>query len=246
MLPPMLVPPLNLPLSDWPTKVLTLLPPWWWMICHHSKRRENRSWSTSYRGWIWIHASAPQGMSATLATMQLVDDIVKAVPLGRGRRKPTARLLHVGAGHIVARARLATCEKNTPAICLRDPWAIEGDYGFVLENLDVLDQPIPWKGGQGLAPADPKDVATIAHITSRGGAFVLGDNEATRLLASYVEPVDQDGMLQHLSHLVTDKQLRFENGAYFVRSYPAKLSAVYKAGDPPVTVGTTNTQLGLW
>lgn len=244
---PMLVPPLNLPLSNWPTKLLTLLPPWWWMICYHSKRRENRGWPTNYRGWFWIHASAPQGMEATRATMQLIDDIVKAVPLGRHRRPPTAETLHASAGHIVARARLATCEKNTAAICLRDPWAVEEQYGFVLEELDVLDVPIPWKGAQGLVTVDPVDVAIVAHITGRGGAFVLGDNEATRLLAYHLGRIEHDALLQHLARLVSDKQLRLENGAYFVRSYPQKLSAVYKTGEPPTTVtGATNKQLGLW
>ena len=241
---PVLVPPLNALLAEWPTKLLTLLPPWWWMICHHSKRRENRSWSTSYRGWFWIHASGPQN---TEGTMKIVDDIVRAVPLGRGRLKPTAAILNANAGHIVARARLVACEKNTPAICLRDPWAIENDYGFVIENLDVLDVAVPWKGAQGLVSVEPQDVATIAHIAGRGGVFVLGNNEATRLLGHYLEHDDHDWLHGHLTHLVNDKQLRHENGAYFVRSYPPKLSAAYKTGETPTLVtGQTTTQLGLW
>lgn len=241
-----LVPPLNLPLSEWPSKLLTLLPPWWWMCCHHSKRRENRSWATSFRGWFWIHASAPQTGSALLATMKLVEDIVRAIPLGRGRKPPTAEILNANAGHIVGRARLALCERNTPAVCLRDPWAVEGDFGFVLEQMEPLNVSIPWKGAQGLVNADPLDVATVAHITAQGGAFVRGDNASTRSLAHRLEQTT-DEVDAILARLVADKQLRHENGAHFVRSYPAKLSAAYKAGERPVAVtGETSQQLLIW
>jgi hypothetical protein len=41
-----------------PTKALSVRAPWWWFIVHGYKPVENRDWPTSFRGTVYIHASA--------------------------------------------------------------------------------------------------------------------------------------------------------------------------------------------
>ena len=213
-----------------PRKLLSLYSPWWWFIAHHTKRRENRDWKSppSYRGEVWFHAA--QKSEPNLPA--LIADVLKVCPL-RGRTPPMLEELELGAGHIVARGRIARVEKNTPAICLADRWAVEGQYGLVLENVEALPMPIPWKGAQGLAEVDPFGVELVRIIASCGHRLDLAAVPATAakemvpIIASGVPDVTLDSVV---AKLIEDGQLRQEGQVLFTRAYKPEVTA---ADEPP-------------
>jgi hypothetical protein len=44
-----------------PTVALSIRQPWAWLIVNGFKDLENRSWSTAFRGPVWIHAGKAWG-----------------------------------------------------------------------------------------------------------------------------------------------------------------------------------------
>lgn len=223
--------------TTWPTKLLSLWSPWWWFVLHHTspKRLENRPWKTNYRGGVWLHAA----LKGEPNVEQTIADTIRVIPLARGRRPPDVDTLNANAGCIVGKARIVGCEENTARVCLGDPWAQEGAFGFRLEAVEALPVSIPWKGAQGLVEVLPADVAVVQIITEHGGVYVpTSNNETSRTLLEMFEPYPLEVAIERL---VIGHQLRRENGAYFVRNYSAKLSAAYKvkkADDAPTGQGS--------
>lgn len=139
-------------------KALTLTQPWASMVAVGEKRIETRSWETAYRGPLAIHA----GKNLT--------------PVGgvRGLREkcgehPFRMLLArhgldaetLPRGCVVATCRLATCFPTSETTAdygasLMAPWDIElgdyshGRYGWVLADVEPLEEPIPVRGHQQL------------------------------------------------------------------------------------------------
>jgi len=218
-----------LDLTTYPPKLLSLWSPWWWFVLHHTspKRRENRTWNTNYRGGVWLHAAlkGDPDMERTIA------DTLRAIPLARGRKAPDLDTLNASAGCIVARARIAGCEMNTARVCLADPWAQEGAYGFLFEAVEALPVAVPWKGSQGLVSVCPGDVVAVQIITEHGGVYVPSSKKdaSYALLEAFGPGVE---LQQTIDRLTASHQLRHENGAYFVRSYSENLSRHYKAKKP--------------
>lgn len=223
-----------------PRKLLSLYAPWWWFIAHHTKRRENRDWKSppSYRGEVWFHAA--QKSEPNLA--DLIATVLKVCPL-RGRKPPTLEDLAEGAGHIVARGVLARVEKNTPAICLADRWAAEGQFGFVLEQVEALPEPIPWRGAQGLAEVDPYGVELVRIVASCGHRLDLEavPAPAAKALIPIIASGSPDVTLASVvSKLVEDGQLRQDGQVLFTRSYkPEGTGAPPKRGKAPRATQTS-------
>lgn len=214
--------------ATWPTKLLSLWSPWWWFVLHHTspKRRENRPWKTNYRGGVWLHAA----LKGEPNVEKTIADVLRVIPL-RGRKEPTTDVLQASAGHIVGFARIAGCEENTKRVCLADPWAQEGDFGFILEGVEALPVAIPWKGGQGLVDVRPGDVAAVKIITEHGGVYVPSSRtDTSRALLEAFGPGEDLELT--IDRLTITHQLRHERGAYFVRSYSEKLSAAHKTKKP--------------
>ena len=125
-------------------KALSIHQPFTSLIANGEKFVENRSWATFYRGPLAIHASKG---SRYLTTKEL-------------REYPT--------GCVVAIADLVGCVPvNSLAKRIRQGFEFpgmslglmqrvlehehtEGPYGWVLQNVVKLDEPIPFKGAQGL------------------------------------------------------------------------------------------------
>lgn len=124
-------------------KALTIIQPWASLIVRGHKGVENRTWSTSYRGRLLIHAGKksldPLGVSlADQLKISLPDDL------------PT--------GAIIGECELVDCvpvrsltirdlfeEKDKPI----DPFAF-GPICWVLKNAKSYAEPIPCRGAQGL------------------------------------------------------------------------------------------------
>jgi hypothetical protein len=157
-------------------KAITLWQPWASLVAVGAKRLETRSWATSYRGPIAIHASktSPSG-ARTLAETE---------PFWTELRKERFHQYNLPAGAVIATARLVACcevaelaEKRvilapvgevdhlsegmlallgaTPS---RPIPALErafgdfkpGRFAWVLEDVVRLPEPIPARGHQGL------------------------------------------------------------------------------------------------
>lgn len=117
---------------------------WWaWAIVHAGKDIENRTWSTSYRGPLLIHASK----TVLDEDLEIIDSILMEInpsldPDLRHRPGPPA-------GGIVGRCTLADCVTRHDS-----PWFF-GLYGFVLTDVQATPF-IPMRGRLGIfnAPAD--------------------------------------------------------------------------------------------
>lgn len=135
---------------------LTLQQPWAWAICAAGKRIENRTW----RPWcppgtrLAIHAG--KGWDGEGEVALLVSH--------RGKGVPTRKSAAQG---IVAVARLAGVVERSG-----DPWFC-GPYGWELDSLVVLPEPVPCKAARESATAErwPK-AAVVAwwrdHPVRRG------------------------------------------------------------------------------
>lgn len=122
-------------------KVLSLTEPCATLIKEKKKLVETRSWKTSYRGELYIHASStkiPKEWKEDKEFMELVKDN----PLN--------------FGNIICKCILVDCVKMTKEyvenmkknnyqeyICGKYE---EGRYAWILENIEPLDSPIKAKG----------------------------------------------------------------------------------------------------
>ena len=118
-------------------KIITIRQPWAHLIVKGSKNIENRTWRTSYRGPVLIHASL--NVNRALCRKHKLD--------------PSS----VERGGVVGMAELRDCVSKHPS-----RWFF-GPYGFVLQNRRPLPF-IKWKGELGLREAPAK---LLRQIPSR-------------------------------------------------------------------------------
>ena len=110
--------------------VLSIRQPWPWAILYAGKDIENRSWYTSYRGPILIHAGK-----------RLDADDIDYLREGMGADAPAKGSYRLGG--IIGRTEIVDCVTESES-----RWFF-GPYGFVLRN----SQPLPFfpcKGQLGL------------------------------------------------------------------------------------------------
>jgi hypothetical protein len=136
-------------------KALSLWQPWASAIAVGAKRIETRHWKTDYRGPLLIHAAKwhPGKKSA-----DEIEELAESIDL---------RFWDLPFGAIVAVARLVACRpiamrNGVGTLCRpghsQDVSEMEtalgnftpGRFGWVLNNVRALSQPIPFKGAQGL------------------------------------------------------------------------------------------------
>jgi len=116
-------------------RALTICQPYAHLIVKHDKRVENRTWSTSYRGPLAIHA----GKSRSWLDSYDFDDHPDMV-----------------FGAIVGVARLVTC-RHIDRLCDGGAYAWVqthpytcGPWCWVLDSVVALPEPLPATGHQGL------------------------------------------------------------------------------------------------
>jgi len=125
-------------------KALTITQPWASLVALGIKRIETRSWATAYRGPLLIHAAkgSPDRDFEHRLKERWILPIAGPLPLGA----------------IVARCRLVGIHStNEPAFVegLAELEAELGDYsrnrfGWLLEDVEAIAPPIPWRGALGL------------------------------------------------------------------------------------------------
>lgn len=131
-------------------RALSIQQPWIHAILHCGKEIENRSWRTHHRGWIALHASAARD---------------KCFFYPRGVKEPDLDDLDYSAICGVARLVDVVTEHRSKWFNTPDPWSV--NYGWVLEDVRVLKQPIPCKGTLGLWLVPPKIVREIRRQLPR-------------------------------------------------------------------------------
>jgi ASCH domain len=109
---------------------LTVRQPWAWAIIHAGKDVENRSWPTSYRGPLAIHAATKTdpngpGFLSSLGFDPADDDLT--------------------LGAVIGIVDLAAVVQNRIS-----PWAFDGYWHWVLHNPRPLPKPVRYRGQPGL------------------------------------------------------------------------------------------------
>jgi hypothetical protein len=117
-------------------KVLTVKNPWAWLIMHGGKDVENRTWPTSDRGRIAIHASkTPVKFKIADPYMPTAEEIDFAYLLNESEEKN---------GNILGLVTLTDCIRDSTST-----WAEPGLWHWVLKDPRPC-KPIPVKGSLGL------------------------------------------------------------------------------------------------
>ena len=121
-------------------KVITIKQPWATLIVEGYKRFEFRSWKTNYRGDILIHAGKGIDKEAMERLKKYLPD---EIPLGK----------------IIGKATLTDCvpmSKDFADMLSKEnndiytTHSFSRNYGFKLENVEKLDNPIEIRGQLGL------------------------------------------------------------------------------------------------
>lgn len=120
-------------------KALTIKQPWAWAIVSGHKDVENRSWATSYRGPILIHAGKARD---DVREEREYDDWLEMFGLAM---PPDSELVY---GAIIGIAELVDCVVLTESH--PSQWASDEGYGWELRNARKLARPIPCNGALGL------------------------------------------------------------------------------------------------
>lgn len=147
-------------------KAISLWQPWATLIAIGAKRIETRSWSTSYRGPLAIHAAKKWDGALKEITMSnpFNGELLKAGCTISSL--PGLDAITLPLGKIVATCRLIGCERISAPnpdraagaginrLNVPEPERSFGDYtpgryAWILTDIQRLSNPIPWRGSQG-------------------------------------------------------------------------------------------------
>lgn len=110
-------------------KTITIRQPWAWAIMAGHKLIENRTWRTSHRGPLFIHAGAQVDADPRCAALFAALGILPPVNLVRGCILGSVKMVDVVPLEGVS----------------SDPWAF-GPWCWILESPVLFPEPVPWKG----------------------------------------------------------------------------------------------------
>jgi len=112
-------------------KCLSIQQPWAWLIVNGFKDCENRSWYTSYRGPILIHAGRKFDRDGYWWLSH------------EGNKLPAEESFPVGA--IVGKVFIYDVTREQSS-----DWHESGQYGFYVRDAIALPEPIPMRGQLGI------------------------------------------------------------------------------------------------
>lgn len=158
--------------------MISLRQPWATLVALGAKRRETRSWYTSYRGPVAIHASAGMpARSKEACSLPLVKDILTRAGYESWRDLPCGVILAVG--------RITEVQEISAANTPPSPEFDFGDYTpgrfqWFLSEVRLLPNPIPAKGALGLWRTDLLDDQGIpsAPLPSHRQLGLLDDTDS--------------------------------------------------------------------
>lgn len=137
-------------------KAITIWQPWAEFVATGIKKNETRSWATKYRGPIAIHAAVkPIRQVVPLLSDEAFRLMIEK--LDKAASKKGQLLTYFDYGKVIATAELVECHLITEEYLstLSDTEKALGDYtlgryAWELKNIEVLQEPVPAKGQQGL------------------------------------------------------------------------------------------------
>jgi ASCH domain len=122
--------------------VLTIRQPWASAIFVAGKDVENRSWRSDHRGRLWVHAGLHRSREAPDRWAKRHGLWVPEEPLSRG--------VILGSVELVDIVRDAD-----------SPWALGGQFHWLLRRPRLLVRPVPWNGVLGLKWIRPPQGKTV-------------------------------------------------------------------------------------
>lgn len=134
-------------------KVITLIQPWATLIALGEKKIETRSWKTSYRGTLYIHAGKSIDKEACnehfiKSTLQMhgytIDNLESGVIIARTSLIDCIEI-DFGTEPIYRKANLKNGQQVTGNEYSFGDYAT-GRYAWILDNIDPLKEMIPAKG----------------------------------------------------------------------------------------------------
>lgn len=153
-------------------KALTIHQPWASLIAYGHKRYETRSWATSYRGPIAIHAGK------SLAPIRELEESDRRL-VWRMRTKLYGQALDtLPFGAIVAIGELVACSSTLGGMIVLEENErafgnfSAGRYAWEIVNVNPLREPIPARGAQGLWDWEPPAARQVS-VTMRIEGFTL-------------------------------------------------------------------------
>lgn len=115
---------------------LSIQQPWAWAILYLGKRVENRTWRSSFRGRIYIHA----GLRFDKDALEDLESDIQRIP------QPEREPCHLGA--LIGTATVTDCCEPDDVPVGQESWA-NGPWCFILDDVKPLPQPIAYKGRLG-------------------------------------------------------------------------------------------------
>ena len=142
-------------------RMLSLWNPWAHFLSLGMKRVETRSWKTEYRGPVLIHASSKDGKDVRAITEELLAqlpqtqrDVFESKPVFYGGIVAIAHLAEINPTTYWKLSGRLSCEEQ-----------LLGDYGpnlhgWLFTDIKRLDDPISFRGRQGLCRVDKEELVT--------------------------------------------------------------------------------------
>lgn len=142
-------------------KALTLWQPWASLVACGAKKIETRSWSTTYRGPLAIHAAGKWNteLLSMLSIWQIQTGLAPLIGMLLDLSKQTwsgVKEEHLPRGAVIAVCNLIDCvptddltQKQIGTERYFGDFSL-GRYAWILEDVRQLPEPIPAKGRQGL------------------------------------------------------------------------------------------------
>jgi activating signal cointegrator 1 len=136
-------------------KALTVMQPWATLVALGAKRIETRSWSTSYRGPLAIHASSRISREAAVICRE--PPFREALAAG-GYDEESGSVINpfgLPLGAVIAVATLVDVQRITREHAPAEPERSFGDYApgrfaWLLDHVRRLPEPVAAKGALGL------------------------------------------------------------------------------------------------
>ena len=117
-------------------RALSIRQPWAWLVVNGYKDIENRTWSTTFRGRIYVHSGQRMVAGDYPEQREYIAESGIIIPSVLSR------------GAIVGEVTITGCVSAS-----YNPWFC-GPFGFTLEDPVAYDTPMPCRGRLGFFPVD--------------------------------------------------------------------------------------------
>ena len=121
-------------------RALSIRQPWAWLVVNGFKDIENRTWSTGFRGRIYVHAGQRMVADDYPEQREYISRAGIVIPFNLGR------------GAIVGEVTITGCVSSSDS-----PWFC-GPYGFTLEEPVAYEDPISYRGQLGFFTVDESEI----------------------------------------------------------------------------------------